>query len=152
MEATAATTPGGMGRRRFMRFLGWFAGFSTLSMIATPVIGFLIPSRSSQGAAGGRILAGTVQTIPPGQAKVVAVGSRPGIVINTEAGVKAYSAICTHLACIVAWDPGSGTIVCPCHDGRFSPASGAVLSGPPPAPLPALTTSVEGDEIYIVTG
>jgi Rieske Fe-S protein len=43
-------------------------------------------------------------------------------------------------------------IVCPCHDGRFSPASGAVISGPPPAPLASLQTSVEDGEIFIVAG
>lgn len=142
----------GVARRRFLKFIGGFAGFSTLAMIVTPVVGFLIPSRASQGAGGGKVLVGTVQTIPPGKAKVVAVGSKPAIVVNTDGGPRAFSAICSHLGCIVAWDDSNGTIVCPCHDGRFSATSGAVLSGPPPAPLAQLTTSVEGDEIFIVTG
>ena len=67
-------------------------------------------------------------------------------------GVKAFSAICTHLGCIVLWDEAASNIVCPCHDGRFNPATGAVMSGPPPAPLPQLTTVVEGNDIFIVTG
>ena len=63
----------------------------------------------------------------------------------------AYSALCTHLGCIVMFDGANGTIVCPCHDGRFSPASGAVISGPPPAALQPVTVSVEGDQIYLVS-
>jgi Rieske Fe-S protein len=50
------------------------------------------------------------------------------------------------------FDDMNGTIVCPCHDGRFSPESGAVVSGPPPAALAPVTVSVEGDEIYLVGG
>jgi cytochrome b6-f complex iron-sulfur subunit len=87
-----------------------------------------------------------------GSGAVVAVGSKPAIVINTAEGVKAYSAICTHLGCIVTWDETAKVIVCPCHDGRFNPATGAVVSGPPPAPLATLTIAIDGKDIYIVTG
>ena len=53
---------------------------------------------------------------------------------------------------LLPWDQGSGTIVCPCHDGRFNVFTGAVLSGPPPRGLPAVEVSVEGEEIYVVSG
>ena len=77
------------------------------------------------------------------------MGSRPAIVVNTEQGVKAFSAICTHLGCVVAWNDMIGAIQCPCHDGQFNPATGAVVSGPPPAPLPPINVSVEGDQIFL---
>ena len=144
--------PRGFGRRRFVRWLMGFSIVSSLAMIVTPIVGFLIPSRTSTAAAGGRVLAGTLDTLPVGSGAVVAVGSKPAIVVNTATGVRAFSAICTHLGCIVAWDGTTNTIVCPCHDGRFNPATGAVVSGPPPAPLAPLTTTVEGNDIYIVTG
>jgi cytochrome b6-f complex iron-sulfur subunit len=119
-------------------------------MVATPIISFLIPPETRRESAGGKVLVGTISDIPVGQGKVVAVGQRPTIVVNTEQGVKAYSATCTHLGCIVAWDAGSGTIVCPCHDGRFDVSNGAVVSGPPPSGLPAAQTSVEGDQIFVI--
>jgi cytochrome b6-f complex iron-sulfur subunit len=133
-------------------FLKWFAGlavFSTLAMILTPVVGFLIPPRGGRAAAGGKVLVGTTADIPAGAGKVVAMGSTPAIVVNTEQGVKAFSAICTHLGCVVAWNDMVGAIQCPCHDGRFSPASGAVIGGPPPAPLPPITVTVDGEQIYL---
>ncbi|MCI0584008.1 MAG: Rieske (2Fe-2S) protein [Chloroflexi bacterium] len=142
----------GFGRRRFVSWLLGFSVISSLAMVVTPIVGFLIPSKTSSGTEGGRVLAGTLATLPVGSGAVVAVGAKPAVVVNTTAGIKAYSAICTHLGCIVAWDGAANTIVCPCHDGRFNPATGAVVSGPPPAPLAPLTTVVEGDEIYIVTG
>ncbi|OGO57966.1 MAG: hypothetical protein A2Z32_01590 [Chloroflexi bacterium RBG_16_69_14] len=138
-------------RRRFLAVLAGFSVVSMLAMVATPILGFLIPPKTSGTTAGGKILVGKVADIPPGAGKVVPVGSKPTIIVNTEQGMKGYSAICTHLGCIVAWDTGSNTIVCPCHDGRFNPTTGAVVSGPPPTGLVAATVTVEGDEIYVVS-
>ena len=151
-EPGAPAAPGGFGRRRFVRYLLGFSIVSSLAMIVTPIVGFLIPTKTASGTEGGRVLAGTLDTLPVGSGTVVAVGAKPAVVVNTTAGVKAYSAICTHLGCIVAWDAPASLIICPCHDGRFNPATGAVVSGPPPAPLTPLTTAIEGNDIYIVTG
>jgi cytochrome b6-f complex iron-sulfur subunit len=139
-------------RRRFLKFLMSFSVVSSIAMTITPIVGFLAPSKTANAGAGGKVLAGTLDTLPVGKGAVVAVGSKPAIVVNTAGGVRAFSAICTHLGCIVLWDETAGNIVCPCHDGRFNPATGAVMSGPPPAPLPPLTTVVEGNDIFIVTG
>lgn len=136
-------------RRRFLRWLGGLTVVSTIAMVTTPILGFLVPTKSGRAAAGGKTLVGTTADIPPGGGKVVAMGSTPAIVVNTEQGLRAYSAICTHLGCVVAWNDLIGAIQCPCHDGRFNAASGAVISGPPPAPLPPLNVSVEGDQIFL---
>ncbi len=148
-SGTAPANAGGHTRRAFLRWLGGLTVVSTAAMILTPIVGFLVPSSGGRAAGGGKTLVGTTADIPPGDGKVVAVGSQPAIVINTDQGVKAYSAICTHLGCVVAWNNLIGVIQCPCHDGHFNPATGAVVSGPPPAPLPPVTVSVEGDQIYL---
>ncbi|OGO58463.1 MAG: hypothetical protein A2V85_18150 [Chloroflexi bacterium RBG_16_72_14] len=137
------------GRRRVLRWLGGLTVVSTVAMVVTPVLGFLVPTRSGRAVAGGKVLVATTADIPAGGGKVVAMGSAPAIVVNTEQGLRAYSAICTHLGCVVAWNDLIGAIQCPCHDGRFNPASGAVISGPPPAPLPPLNVTVEGDQIFL---
>lgn len=151
---TAATTgdPVTVTRRRFLRVLVGFSVVSTVGMIVTPVLGFLVPTKSSASAAGGKVSAGKLAELPIGKGKVIPVGGKPAIVINTDQGVKAYSAVCTHLGCIVGWDETSRNVVCPCHDGRFNPANGSVVSGPPPAPLSPLTATVENDEIFLVAG
>jgi len=139
-------------RRKFLRWLGGLTIVSTAAMVLTPIVGFLIPTNGGRAAGGGKVLVGTTADIPPGAGKVVAMGSKPAIVLNTEQGVTAFSAICTHLGCVVAWNDMIGAIQCPCHDGRFNPATGAVVSGPPPAPLPPITVSVEGDQIFLTEG
>jgi cytochrome b6-f complex iron-sulfur subunit len=148
-DAAQADDP---SRRGFLRWLGGLTIVSTAVMVLTPVVTFLIPNAASQASGGGKVLVAKTSDIPPGAGKVVAMGSKPAIIVNVAGAVKAYSAICTHLGCVVAWNDMIGMIQCPCHDGRFNPASGAVVSGPPPTALASLTVSVEGDQIFLSEG
>jgi cytochrome b6-f complex iron-sulfur subunit len=93
---------------------------------------------------------GPVNDFPLNSGAVVSVDDEPVIVVNTEAGgLKAFSAICTHLGCITYWHDRRQLIQCPCHDGRFNPLNGAVISGPPPRPLPAYELEVGEGQVYI---
>jgi cytochrome b6-f complex iron-sulfur subunit len=142
-----------VGRRRLITYLLGFSVVATLGGVFTPIIGYLWPpSRTSTGGSG-RVQVGTAADFPAGQGKVVPVSDKPVIVVNTaQGGLKAFSAICTHLGCIVEWDQGRQFILCPCHDGRFNPVNGAIISGPQPAPLPELALTVEGDAVYVSEG
>ena len=74
---------------------------------------------------------------------------QPVIVIrDSETDFRTLSGVCTHLGCIVKWDDATRTLVCPCHEGRFS-VDGKVLAGPPQTPLPRLATRVEAGRIEI---
>lgn len=140
-----------MTRRRFIRWLLGFSVVSTLGGVLTPIVGYLWPpARAGGSGKGGRTLVGTVADFPLNSGKVVTVNDEPVIIVNTPAGgLKAFSAICTHLACIVYWHEQRQVIQSPCHDGRFNPLNGTVISGPPPRPIPPYEMEIVNGEVYI---
>ncbi len=144
--------PPELSRRRFLEYLLGFSVVATAVGVLTPVVGYLWPPSNPTAGESGQVEVGKTTDFPVGQGKVVPVNDKPVIVVNTtQGGLKAYSAICTHLGCIVGWDQARQFILCPCHDGRFNAVNGAVISGPPPAPLPALPVTVEGDTVYVTS-
>lgn len=87
--------------------------------------------------------------IPTNTGKIFKFGSKPGIIIRTDTGVlKAFSASCTHLSCIVQYDPASKQMICACHNGKFD-LTGKNVAGPPPRPLDEFTVNVKGDDITV---
>ncbi len=70
------------------------------------------------------------------------------VVQNAPGEFTALSAVCTHLSCIVQWQPDKKDFLCPCHAGRFT-ATGKVISGPPPRPLPSYPVTVSEDVIVV---
>jgi Rieske Fe-S protein len=72
-----------------------------------------------------------------------------GILVRTAADqLLAYSQKCTHLSCAVIPKVEEGVIHCPCHEGFFDLATGRNTAGPPQRPLPKITLSVRGDDVY----
>jgi rieske iron-sulfur protein len=69
----------------------------------------------------------------------------PEVAQNGVEGIVAYSAVCTHLGCIVSqWVADKKAGLCPCHGGIYDLARGArVIAGPPPRPVPQLPLKVE---------
>jgi len=61
-----------------------------------------------------------------------------------------WSAVCTHLSCAVLWREEDNLLECPCHDGVFDPATGEVVAGPPPRPLPRVELREDGEGIWAV--
>ena len=70
------------------------------------------------------------------------------LVKTSGSEVTALSSTCTHLGCRVSWNADDQTLRCPCHGGVFD-RTGAVKSGPPPAPLAKLPTRVDGEQVLV---
>jgi cytochrome b6-f complex iron-sulfur subunit len=151
-DSEVQVQPPELGRRRFLYYLLGFSVVATAAGVLTPIVGYIWPPNKAATGEGGQVEVGKTTDYPVGTGQVVPVNDKPVIVVNsTQGGLKAYSAICTHLGCIVGWDQPRQFILCPCHDGRFNPVNGAVISGPPPAPLPEMPVTVEGDTIYVTS-
>ncbi len=119
-----------------------------LAVIFAPVVAFFFPAKLEEIPAEP-VSAGSVDEFPVNTSKTIRFGRYPAIVINLPEGFRAYSAVCTHFACIVKWDPKLNEIVCPCHEGYFNPLDGSVISGPPPSPLHPLSIDVINDQVLV---
>lgn len=75
----------------------------------------------------------------------------PAVLVRTERGeLFAYSAVCTHQRCIVAYQPESEKLVYPCHGSVFDPASGVeVETGPAPRPLPEIEIKTRDGKVFL---
>ena len=68
--------------------------------------------------------------VAPGEGRIVGrSGDQTAVYRDLQGEVHAVSAVCTHLGCIVSWNPAERSWDCPCHGSRFS-ADGKVLQGP----------------------
>lgn len=68
-------------------------------------------------------------------------GERVAAYRAPDGSVTARSAVCTHMGCLVRWNPGERTWDCPCHGSRFAP-EGSVISGPAESPLAEVSRRV----------
>ena len=107
-------------------------------------------SSAAAGAAssstGAKALAATSE-IPVGSGMIF---PGPQVVVTqpTAGEFKAFSAVCTHMGCIVN-QISNGTIDCPCHGSQYSITTGDVVTGPAPRPLPAKQIKVSGGSVFL---
>jgi cytochrome b6-f complex iron-sulfur subunit len=106
------------------------------------------PSGGDAGA-GGKAIASESE-VAPGSAYNFKDSGNPAVLVHLDNGdFVAYSAVCTHQGCKVAYKEGN--LACPCHGSIFDPANGAsVVTGPAQRPLPEIPVKVEGGEVVRV--
>jgi Rieske Fe-S protein len=68
--------------------------------------------------------------------------------VKSGTDVRALDSTCTHLGCRTRFNPETKQIECPCHGGVYD-VTGKVISGPPPAPLRAMSTRVDNGQVMV---
>ena len=77
----------------------------------------------------------------------------PAILVRlSPSEVVAFSQKCTHLGCVVYYEPDEDRWHCPCHEGNFEVRSGDVISGPPTRPLGRIDLEVRDDGMIWALG
>jgi Rieske Fe-S protein len=135
-------------RRDFLKLVNKGLVATGAAAIVAPVVAYFYPS-NLQETPSEPIRVCTLDELPVGESKTISYGRYPALVIHTSDGLHAFSAVCTHFACIVKWEASQGKIYCPCHDGYFDPLDGHVISGPPPLGLTYIPVNVVNNEIFI---
>ncbi len=136
-------------RRSFIKAFNTLLGATGVALVLSPIIAFFWP-KNLEEVPSEPVAVGPVGSIADGESRKVRYGRYPALVINLpEPGLVAYSAVCTHFACIVDYNPATTEIDCPCHEGFFRSEDGSVISGPPPSPLVSIPVYIEDGTIFI---
>lgn len=145
---TASSEPGpGASRRGFLDWLLGICSAITAAAAAVPALIYLWPVTKKGPGADRHEIVGAGE-LEPWDAKTDTMAGKPVIVLRAGDKFVAYSAVCTHLGCIVHWDKQKKAFLCPCHAAVFD-VDGKVLDGPPPAPLRPYNVSAAGGKVYI---
>jgi Rieske Fe-S protein len=132
-------------------FLTVAAGGSAAALAvagAYPVVRYLQPPVEP---AAGTTPVGKLEEFPVGAVRTVLVAERPVLVIRTADEVRAFSALCTHLQCVIQYSAEHKRFECPCHGGVYA-LDGTNIAGPPPRPLDELSVTVAEGTVLVRAG
>lgn len=148
----------GFSRKTFVR-LGALLGVGAAAGSVLAACGGLPGARPGGGARGGE--SGDGEPAAGSRAIARASEARPGAVVEFEdpngypavlvrlrgGDLVAYSAVCSHEGCTVAYK--NGRLVCPCHGSIFDPTNNArVVRGPASLPLAKVRIAVEHGTVF----
>ena len=139
-------TPNQPTRRSFLDLV--IAAGSGLTALAMTIPGLMYLWPAAKGGAAEAVEVEGAAQMASGQAKMLQVAGKPVVVVRGRDGYVAFSASCTHLGCLVKWEPSTKHFACPCHAAVFD-EKGGVVSGPPPAPLQPYAIKQVGDKVYV---
>lgn len=148
MSTTQSAKKDGNKRRWFLNLLMGTAGGGFLSSVFYPISKYLIPPKVAE-AVPSTVEVALENEIAPNSGKIVRFGRKPVILLRTKNGeLRAFSAICTHLECIVQYRSDLEHIWCACHNGHYD-LKGINIAGPPPRPLQPYQVNVKEGKILI---
>lgn len=131
-------------RRRFCELCIGGMGVASGCAVAYPVIAFLGRPTSVAGAQAVKV---PVAELSEDQARYLDWQGQQVVVLYTGKVPKVFSASCSHLGCLVAWDNIKHMFHCPCHGAAFDD-QGRPVAGPVSKPLESVPFQiVEGNVV-----
>ncbi len=138
-------------RRGLLRTAASAAGLFVVGAAADRLVGSLGVANPGPGW----IAVARATDLSPGTAMRFLAAGREGYVLNLDGTLRALSALCTHLPCVVQWNGSERDFICPCHEAEFG------VDGqhhPTPTydhrlpPLPSFPVEQVGSLIYVFPG
>lgn len=112
------------------------------------VLKYIIPPELREKILDVMMLA-RVSDVPLEGAKIVKFNRAPVVLVrNSQGQIKAFSAVCTHLGCIVEFRIDDKKFHCNCHGSVFD-IDGKNIGGPAPRPLQPYRVDLKGDDIIV---
>ena len=137
-----------IGRRNFLNKILKGGFFAWLLAILYPIFNYLEPPKAKELKIS-QLNIGKSEDMAKDSGKIVKFGNKPVIVIRKSDGEYiAFSAVCTHLSCLVQYRKDFGQIYCACHNGKYD-LNGKNISGPPPSPLDKYNVAIKNDDVFI---
>src|SRR5262245_22010960 len=98
----------------------------------------------------GFVAALRASALPPGEMTWAAVDRERVLIANVDGHFYALQDACGHRQAPLSKGRLDGHVVeCPLHFAQFDVRTGALLSGPASADVPAYEVKVEGDTLYL---
>lgn len=107
---------------------------------------------SFQGSFGGSKTAklSAEELTPDSPSKLVEVEGEPVIVVReADNSIRAFTATCTHLGCIVSYKPQMPGFYCKCHGGKYDVNGINVPGTRPKSPLTELVVNQSANDLEV---
>ncbi len=138
-------------RRKIVQVMLTTSFGAMLLNFAYPVLRFLVPPKAGEPRVASVEVSWKAGEVKANSGRIFKFGSQPGILVKTPAGeLRAFTAICTHLACTVQYREDMEMIWCACHNGHYD-LFGRNVAGPPPRPLDPYKVEVAADGKILVS-
>jgi Rieske Fe-S protein len=127
--------------------------FGAATVVTAPILyvaaRFLGYVRRSDSQITSAIIAFTDLT-PEKPSKLIEINDEPIIVVREKNdAIRAFTATCTHLGCIVTYRPEQPGFYCKCHQGKYDDNGVNIPGTRPKSPLTELTVIDKGTELQI---
>ena len=164
-DLSSAEKAAAHSRRAFLFKLSVLLNAAVGTVLAVPIVGYLLAPAIKKGAATGSwVTIGSIDDFPVGQTRLVDYESPvsrlgDGQTAKVACWVRRVSAQqfqvfainCAHLGCPVRWFAQSKLFMCPCHGGAYY-EDGSRASGPPERGLFEYRYKLIGSSLAIHAG